>query len=89
MALSGSTTTREAIFSLTPGLWPWTNKLTNTTTILLKLINIRIITTTTTTPSTPSTITTNRLGYNAISRPCRPLPPPVIPMTRPSLLTTH
>lgn len=84
MASSGSTTTREVIFNLTPGLWPWTNILTTTTiTILLTLINIR-----TTTP-TPTTITTNMLGYNAISRPCRPLPPLVTPMTRPSLLTTR
>lgn len=83
MASSGSTTTREVIFSLTPGLWPWTNILTTTTTIiLLTLINIR------TTP-TPTTITTNMLGYNAISRPYRPLPPLVTPMTKPSLLTTR
>lgn len=82
MASSGSTTTREVIFSLTPGLWPWTNILTTTTTttiiILLTLINIRTTTT-----------TTNQLGYNAISRLCRLLPPPVIPMIRASLLTTR
>lgn len=82
MASSGSTTTREVIFSLTPGLWPWTNILTTTTIILLMLINTRTTITTTTT-------TTNQLGYNAISRLCRLLPPPVIPMIRASLLTTR
>lgn len=82
MVSSGSTTTREVIFSLTPGLWLWTNILTTTTiiAILLTLINIR-------TTNTPTTITTNMLGYNAISRPYRPLPPPVTHLTRLSLLT--
>lgn len=80
MASSGSTTTREVIFSLTPGLWPWTNILTTTTIILLMLINTR---------TTITTTTTNQLGYNAISRLCRLLPPPVIPMIRASLLTTR
>lgn len=86
MASSVSTMTREVISSLTPGLWPWTNihtiTTTTTITILLTLINIR-------TTNTPTTITTNMLGYNAISRPCRPLPPLVTPTTKPSLLTTR